>query len=153
MNNSISQLGFLCIFNLIGGIAIGTALRGVVRGKLSCNNFFFFVWGALFGGMPILYGIAEFQKGTSFVLPIQVAAFALPIIIVAFVSDEFFETLHSPNILSIVVGGTFLMIGCAIIATNIFEIKAIQEKLVAGGIFALSGGAVFLIGLVRILKS
>ena len=153
MNYPITQLGFICIFNLIGGIVIGLVLRGVMHGKFSCNTIFLLIWGVLFGGMPLLFGAEEFQKGAPLFLLVQVAAFGLPIVIVALISDEFFETLRSPNIASIAIGGAFLLIGIAILVTNSFEIKTLQEKLVAGGVFVLSGGCVFLIGLVRILKS
>jgi hypothetical protein len=153
MNSPISQLGFLCIFHLIGGAAVGYALRGVLRGKISCNSFFFFLWGALFGGIPLLFGIQESQKGAPYFFLVQSVVFATAILVVAFIPDEFLEILSSPNITSLAVGGLFLMIGIAMLVTDIFELKSLQEKLLGGGIFVLVGGAVLLRGLWLLLKS
>jgi hypothetical protein len=80
MSPSISQLGFLCVFHLIGGAALGYALRGVLRGNFSCNSFFFFLWGGLFGGIPLAFGIQEFQKGAPYFLAIQCVVFAIAIL-------------------------------------------------------------------------
>jgi len=153
MNNSITQLGFLCLFHLIGGAAIGSVLRGVLRGKFSCNSFFFLIWGGLFGGMPLLFGIQEFQKGAPYFLMVQFAVFATAILVVAFIPEDLLATLRSPNIFSIAIGGVFLTLGVAMLFTNIFELKGLPEKLLGGGIFILTGGAVFLIGLWRLIKS
>jgi hypothetical protein len=62
-------------------------------------------------------------------------------------------TLRSPNISRIAIGGVFLTLGVAMLFTNIFELKGLPEKLFVGGIFILTGGAVFLIGLWRLIKS
>ena len=153
MSPSVSQLGFLCVFHLIGGAALGYALRGVLRGNFSCNSFFFFLWGGLFGGIPLAFGIQEFQKGAPYVLAIQFVVFAIAILVVAFISDELLETFRSPNIFSIAVGGVFLLLGIAFLFTNIFDLKNWQDKLLGGGIFISTGGAVFLIGLWRIIKN
>jgi len=80
MSPSTSQLGFLCVFHLIGGAALGYALRGVLRGNFSCNSFFFFLWGGLFGGIPLAFGIQEFQKGAPYFLAIQCVVFAIAIL-------------------------------------------------------------------------
>ena len=153
MNNSITQLGFLCLFHLIGGAAIGSVLRGVLRGKFSCNSSFFLIWGGLFGVMPLLFGIQELQKGAPYSLMIEFAVLATAILVVAFIPEDLLATLRSPNIFSIAIGGIFLMLGVAMLFTNIFELKGLPEKLLGGGIFILSGGAVFLIGLWRLIKS
>jgi hypothetical protein len=153
MTVSITQLGFICLFNLIGGMVIGLALRGIKRGKLACNTFFMLIWGILFGGMPILFGIEEFQRGAPFLLLAQIASFVIPIGIITLISEEFFETLRSPNVICIMLGGLFLMLGIAILITNIFEIKTLSEKIVVSVIFLLSGGAVFIFGLVRLLRT
>jgi hypothetical protein len=153
MNDPITQLGFLCIFHLIGGAAIGSVVRGVLRAKFSCNSIFFLIWGGLFGGMPLWVGIQEYQKGTAYFLLVQFTVFAAAILVVAFISDGLMATLRSPNIFTIALGGVFLMLGVAMLFTNWFPLKTLQDKLLGGGIFIVSGGAVFLIGLWRILKS
>jgi len=153
MNNSITQLGFLCLFNLIGGAAIGSVLRSVLRGKFACNSFFFLIWGAGFGGLPLVFGIQEFQKGAPYFLMVQFAVFASAILVVALVPEDLLATLRSPNIFTIAIGGVFLTLGAAMLFTNIFELKGLPEKLLGGGIFILIGGAVFLIGLWRVIKS
>jgi hypothetical protein len=147
------QLGFLCIFHLIGGIALGSVLRGVLRGNFSCNSFFFLIWGAGFGGLPLVLGIQEFQKGTPYFLVVQCAVLVSAILVVAFISDELWVTLRSPNIFSIAIGGIFLLMGVVMVFTNFFPLKTLQDKLLGGGIFIVSGGVVFLIGLWRVIKS
>lgn len=47
MNGPLAQLGFLCLFHLIGGIALGAALRGLKNG-FSGNTLFFLIWGGMF---------------------------------------------------------------------------------------------------------
>jgi hypothetical protein len=153
MNNPIVQLGFLCIFHLIGGVALGSVLRGALRGNFSCNSFFFLIWGGGFGGMPLVFGIQEFQKGTPYFLVVQCAVLVIAILVVAFISDELLATLRSPNISSIAIGGVFLLLGMVMLFTNLFPLKTLQDKLLGGGIFIASGGAVFLIGLWRLIKS
>ncbi len=153
MNNSITQLGFLCIFNLIGGAAIGSVLRAVLRGKFSCNSIFFLIWGAGFGGLPLVFGIQEFQKGAPYFLAIQSAVFVIAILVVAIIPDELLATLRSPNIFTIGIGGVFLLLGTAMLFTNFLELKGLTEKLLGGGIFIVAGGAVFLLGLWRVIKS
>jgi hypothetical protein len=152
MNNSISQLGFLCIFHLLGGAAIGSVLRNVLRGKFACNSIFFLVWGGLFGGMPLVFGIQELQRGAPNFLAIQCAVFIAAIFVVALIPEDLMATLRSPNILSIAIGGVFLTLGAITLFTNVFTLKT-PEKLIGGGVFALTGGAVFLLGLWRIIKS
>jgi hypothetical protein len=153
MNDPITQLGFLCIFNLIGGAAIGSALRGALRGKFSCNSIFFVIWGGLFGGLPLVFGFQEMQKGTSNFLAIQSVVFAGSILVVALIPEDLMATLRSPDIVSVAIGGAFLSLGVIMLFTNLFPVKNLPEKLLGGGIFGLIGGAVFLIGLWRILKS
>ena len=153
MNNSITQLGFLCIFNLIGGAAIGSVLRSVLRGKFSCNSIFFLIWGTGFGGLPLVFGVQEFQKGASYFLLVQLAVFVTAILVVAFIPEDLLTTLRSPNIFAIAIGGVFLTLGVAMLFTNLFPLKTLQDKLLGGGIFILTGGAVFLIGLWRLIKS
>lgn len=153
MNDPITQLGFLCIFHLIGGAAIGSVLRGVLRAQFSCNSIFLLIWGGLFGGMPLVFGVQELQKETSYFLAIQSGVFITSILIVALIPEELMATLRSPNIASVAIGGIFLTLGVVMLFTNLFPLKSLPEKLLGGGIFALTGGVVFLIGLWRILKS
>jgi hypothetical protein len=153
MNNSITELGFLNLFHLLGGVAIGSVLRGALRGKFSCNSFFFLIWGGLFGGTPLVFGIQEFQKGAPYFLMIQFAVFAAAILVVAFIPEDLLATLRSHNIFSIAIGGVFLTLGVAMLFTNLFPLKTLQDKLLGGGIFILAGGAVLLIGLWRLIKS
>ena len=153
MNNPMTQLGLLCIFHLIGGAAMGSVLRDVLRAKFSCNSFFFLIWGGLFGGMPFVFGIQEFQQGAPYFLLIQFVVFIAAILVVAFIPNALLETLRSPNIFSSAIGGIFSLLGGVMLFTHLFPLKTLQDKLLGGGIFIVMGGAVFLIGLWRLIKS
>ena len=50
-------LGFLAIFQLIGGMAVGSALRPLLVGR-SEVSIGLLVWGLGFGGIPMLIGTA-----------------------------------------------------------------------------------------------
>jgi hypothetical protein len=152
MNDPIAQLGFLCVFHLLGGAAIGSVLRNALRGKFACNSIFFLVWGGLFGGMPLVFGVQELQKGAPNFLAIQFAVFIAAIFVVALIPEDLMTTLRSPNISIIAIGGVFLTLGALALFTNVFALKT-PEKLIGGGIFVLTGGAVFLLGLWCVIKS
>jgi hypothetical protein len=153
VNSSITQLGLLCIFHLIGGAAIGSVLRGALRGRFSCNAIFFLIWGGLFGGMPLVFGIQDLGKGTSDFLIVQVAVLGAAILAVALVPEDLLATLRSPSIFTLAIGGVFLTLGAVMLFTNLLPLKTLQDKMIGGGVFLLTGGAVFLIGLWRIVKS
>lgn len=153
MNASITQLVFLCLFHLLGGAAIGSVLRGAMRRQFSCNSLFLLVWGVGFGGLPFLFGIEELQNGAWYFLVIEIGVLLAGILIAAFISDELVETLRSPNIVSVGIGGGFLLIGMLVLFTNLLPQKSLQDKLLGGLSFTLMGGLAFLIGARRIFRS
>jgi hypothetical protein len=57
MNNleSLFPIGFLGLFQLIGGIALGNGLRSLISQR-SGAEFFLIIWGLGFGGIPLLIG-------------------------------------------------------------------------------------------------
>ncbi len=52
-------LAFFCLFNVIGGAALGNGLRGLLK-KTIMPSLFFVIWGGFFGGIPLVMGLAFF---------------------------------------------------------------------------------------------
>jgi hypothetical protein len=152
MNSAITQLGALCLFQLIGGAAIGSFVRALLRRSFSSTSFFFLIWGAFFGGIPIFFGVGQMQSGSPWFLVVQLAVFFGAIVLIAFISDELLSALRSGNTITIAIGGVFLVFGVIMLSGNISSMKSFPERLLGGGIFFLSGGAVFCLGLWRIIK-
>ena len=52
---ALFPIGFLAIFQLIGGIALGNGLRSLISKRGGAETFFI-IWGLGFGGIPLLIG-------------------------------------------------------------------------------------------------
>ncbi len=151
MNNPFAQLAFVCLFHLIGGIAIGSALRGL-RSGFSTNTIFFLVWGSIFGCVPLAVGWNEFGKtgGLGF-FALELGVLVAAILIAALMPDTLVESLKSPQVAPIAFGGLFVAIGIGVGA--IMAQSDLLPALFFGSCFAGAGGLVFVSGLTKLLKS
>ena len=151
MNSLFSQLGFVGLFHVIGGIAIGSALRGLRRG-FSGNTIFFLVWGGMFGCMPLAIGWNALNAaGKPEFFALELGMLIAAILITALMPDTMLESLKSPQVAPIAFGGLFLLIGIG--AGAIMIQTDLLPALVFGGCFAGAGGLVFISGLAKVLKS
>ena len=151
MNSPFIQLGFLSLFHIIGGIAIGSALRRLKSG-FSVAPLFFLVWGGMFGCMPLAIGANELSRsgGPAFFL-IELAVLAAAILATALMPDIMLETLKSPQVAPIALGGIFLLVGLGagalIIQTDLLP------GILFGGCFAGAGAISLASGVAKLLKS
>jgi hypothetical protein len=151
MTSPLAQVGFFSLFHLIGGIAIGSALRGL-RNGFSGNTIFFFVWGGMFGCMPLAIGWNAFgATGRPELFALEVGTLIAAILITAFMPDTMLESLKSPLVAPIAFGGLFMLIGIG--AGAIMIQTDLLPALLFGGCFAGAGGLVFISGLAKVLKS
>jgi hypothetical protein len=151
MNSLLAQLGFVSLFHVIGGIAIGSALRGL-RGGFSGGTIFLLVWGGMFGCLPLAIGWnALSATGRPDLFALELGILIAAILITALMPGSMLESLKSPQVAPIAFGGIFLLIGIG--AGAIMIQTDLLSALVFGGCFAGAGGLVFISGLAKVLKS
>ena len=151
MNSLLAQLGFVGLFHVIGGIAIGSALRGLRRG-FSGGTIFLLVWGGMFGCLPLAIGwnaLGATGKPDFFMLELGILIAA--ILITALMPDTMLESLKSPQVAPIAFGGLFVLIGVG--AGAIIVQTDLLPGIVFGGCFAGAGAISFVSGLAKLLKS
>lgn len=115
MNDLIGTLGFLTVFHLIGGLALGGTIRSWVRHRFSCRDLFLIFWGAMFGGLPLIMGIPLFlSHGAPLLAAVEVAILVGTIVVAVLVPDWFLEAYSGSKLIPLAMGGLFFLIGIAI---------------------------------------
>ncbi len=151
MNSAIGMLGFLSIFHIIGGVAVGGAVRHVIRGRIACNTPFIVMWGLIFGLAPLFIGFGWFSShGALAFIAVELVIFFGALAVVAFTPDWFVEAFDIPTLSGIAFGGLFLVIGIAVgvlLATNSEPFMAI----IFFGAFTGAGGLVLINGLHKLM--
>ncbi len=141
---------FLLPFHIGGGAAIGIALHRLFRGGIRSgslgNNVFLLIWGLLFGGMPLVFGLGQGR-----LLWLQIAIFGGTIVAVAFGYEWLRELYRQPGMFIASFGLAFFLIGVSIVITALQEGDATAPLfgLVFGGI----GGLILLAGVVMMLRT
>ncbi len=111
MNDPMIALGFVSIFHVIGGIVVGSTLRGLRHG-FPCGKIFLLFWGVLFGGMPLAIGAELFAKpGETYLFWIEILVLLGAILGGALVPSWVNENFDSTDLYPIGFGGVFLLIG------------------------------------------
>lgn len=152
MDPFVGTLGVLSLFHIIGGIALGTALRQLLHRRIACNALFLMVWGGMFGITPFLFGAVFFgPHGNLLYLGLEIATFIIPVLVVVLIPDWFLESFDSKRIVPVAMGALFVVIGIAIGFTTWSEniVMALLFLLVFGG----AGAYLFVTSLVEALKS
>ena len=152
MNGLFAVFGFLSLFCVIGGAALGGVVRTWRKGGPSVNSLFFVIWGGLFAGIPLTMGLALFAThGMVYLFGIQLGLFIGVILLVALVPDSFLDAFDVAKIAPVAFGGLFLLIGIvagvAMITTE--PCLAIVVFAAFGGI----GGLAFVQGIREALKT
>ncbi len=152
LDSPFGMLIFLCIFEVLGGAALGVALRGLVRRDFS--GLFFLIWGGGFAGIPLIIGAASFfamEAQTYFYA--QVFILLTTIVTVALLPTDFLQTRADGNSgeAGAIVGAVLTMIGGAVVLFNLTE--GLSIGLVIGGFFALLGVVILLRTAFGILRS
>lgn len=150
ITSGFALFGFVSIFHVIGGAAIGVGLRRLLRG-VSVQPIFLIVWGSFFGVVPLFIGAVELAaKGMPLFFAAEIAVLLGTILLVAFIPDWIAEAFQSQNIYLMLFGSVFLLAGIGA------GIAAWQEDVAAGlamlFIFGGAGALMFGIGLTKLLK-
>jgi hypothetical protein len=145
-------LAFLLPFHVGGGAALGVALHNTFKGGFSCSgvfqNGFLFLWGAMFGGIPLLFGLA---METPWFFAIELLTFVGAIVVVALGYDWLKDLYTNPGMFMGTFGLVFSLVGFGLAALMIGggEPSGGFIGLVFGGI----GGVLLLAGVLMMLRS
>ena len=149
MTELIGTLGFLSIFHILGGIALGSTVRGL-RNGFEGSKLFFLVWGSMFGCMPLAIGAQTFaEANTMYLFVIEILILAGAIAVTAFTPDWILESFTSPDVVTIEMGGLFLFIG-VVVGVSMLKTNPLLT-LLFGGTFAGAGAFLLYRGLRTIL--
>lgn len=108
-------LAFLFPFHVLGGAAVGFVVRRVIESgfKLTSltGNGFMLLWGAMFGGLPLFFGLA---MGSGLFFALQLVLFLGTAALVAW-QFEWLRDVYSLPAMWLASGGlVFLMIGLGV---------------------------------------
>ncbi|MGE5141720.1 MAG: hypothetical protein ACM3JD_19820 [Rudaea sp.] len=142
---------FFSLFHVIGGFVVGRGLRQILFGPRGAQLGFLFVWGLMFGGLPLCIG------GPIFVLSGAPQVFAAEVAIViaatfagAILKDEYLEAFTTPAVAGALFGGVFLLVGIALVTWGLP--RGIGEAATLGLLFTAAGLAVVVASLVSQLR-
>lgn len=152
MDDPFGLLLFLSLFEILGGAALGAALRGFLRRDFS--EIFFLIWGGGFAGIPFIIGAAMFlsEHQTTYFYAL-VFILLTPILTVGFLPGDFLEAGDKTSGAEglAIAGAVLLMMGGTVVLLNLRA--GIGVGLVVGVIVALVGVLLLLRTAVRILHS
>lgn len=132
METPLGLLGFLSIFHIIGGIALGSTFNRIVRDKrIGGQSIFFIVWGGMFGCMPLTMG----SQAAPWVLAAQIGILALAIIIPFALGGTLGEGFRQQGVQTVLFGGVFLVVGMAALG---MAIRLIPQDTAALGVLAFA---------------
>jgi hypothetical protein len=151
VNSQLGTLAFLSVFHVIGGVAIGSAVRGWLRGRFACRSLYLILWGAMFGLLPLVMGVMVFlPTGTVLFLGIQVGILLGTILVVALTPDWFVRAFDLQAMAPVLFGGLFFLVGVGMGVVTYGESPV--SALLVGGLFAAVGGLVMVGGLVKVFR-
>lgn len=149
-------MAFLLPFHLGGGLALGIALRRLVQGGFKLSNLtgngFLLVWGAMFGGLPLLFGLTA---GPAWFVTLQMATFLGTIFVVALCYEWLRDLYSHPAMFMATFGLFFLLVGTALTVSLLGQngTDGLFDGLFVGLIFAGVGGLITLAGVIWLLRS
>ena len=145
-------IAFLLPFHLGGGVALGIALHRMMQGGFRFSNLagngFLVIWGAMFGGLPLLFGLTA---APSWFVLLQLATLLGTIIVVALCYEWLRDLYSHPAMFMATFGLFFLLVGAALTVFVLGQGDA--DGLLVGLIFAGIGGLITLSGVLWLLRS
>lgn len=138
LNSAFGMLMFFGIFEVLGGAALGFALRGILRRDFS--GCFFLIWGGGFAGIPLIIGAATFSSlGQTTYFYAQLFVLVVTILTVALLPSDLFQGMSESGGMGggAIAGAIMMMIGGAVILLTLKE--GIGLALIIGGILAAVG--------------
>lgn len=147
LNETFGMMLFFSLFAVLGGAGVGAGLRQLLRRNMS--GLFFLVWGAGFGGIPLVIGAATFlPQAKPIYFYTQLFMFIMPMIVVTLLPDE---PLDASRDLGVAIGGAIMiMLGGMIILFTMQN--GVGIFLVAGGFIALLGAAFLIYAALGVLR-
>jgi hypothetical protein len=136
MDNPWIFIAFLSVFHILGGAAVGIALRDVRLGDKP--NMMLLIWGLLFGGLPLAAAI-----GSPIILPFQLGELILAGGSTFFFWDRMQELLEQTGVVVILLAGVFFLVGCGAVGLLVQ-----QREFLTAFLFGLTFGGAGLGGLV-----
>lgn len=148
LDSPVFLLGFLSLFHIVGGSVVGATLRNMRQAGLSgvTNQGCLLVWGVMFGGLPLLFGLAAFREyGDWWLLPTQITILIATILIVFLLGSSLREMLGQESVKWLGAGG-FLAITGMLTASILMGQKLGWWGAVFGLVFVGAGVAIFVRG-------
>ena len=134
-----------------GGTAVGVALRRIHQERSNLPNLFragfLLVWGALFGGLPLLWGLTTLPR---WFLWVQLAVFLGTIALVALRYEWLRELYGQPGMAEASIGFAGLLVGGGLTASVLSS--GSLSGVLAGLIVCGLGGALTLDGVRKLLR-
>lgn len=142
---------FLLPFHVLGGAALGIALGRVIRNGFKLKNLvgngFLFLWGGMFGGIPLPIGLAV---GSASFFFLQLGVLVGTILLVAWQFEFLLNLYKLPEMWIATFGFVFFVIGVGIAASLLSE--GDSSGLFFGLIFGGTGGCLVLGGVWSMLR-
>ncbi len=137
---AFAALLFFCVFEVLGGGAIGTYVRTLLRREPPGATIFFLIWGAGFGGIPLLVGGATLLTSERPILFFaQLFVFVMAIVLVALMPSEAFAQDAGNSLPTALVGATLSMFGAALVLLTLQDGIGVATWI--GAAVALGGAA------------
>ncbi len=138
LQSALFMMAFLGIFQVIGGLAIGSGLRGLrTHGG---SSLFLLIWGAGFGGIPLLMSllILALSNYPLFAL-IGPIVFLGAIGFSIFLLPRLLQDFDAGTLITLGMGAIFLFVGLGVGVLLLLQ-RQFGMALIFGGIFTLVGG-------------
>jgi len=159
-DNPLWILGFLSLFHIIGGIALGNAVRNIWRAIRNQGentswggSIFFVVWGSMFGCMPFVFGLDPALP--NWFLPAQLLIWGTPFILSAVFGRAILDwasPLFNVGTGLMAFGGIFMFAGL-LAGYFTFSDGELFQAMLLGGIFGVIGLGIFILGLANLFKN
>lgn len=145
-------LSLLVPFHVAGGAALGIALRNLFQGGFKPSKIFqhgfFLVWGSMFGGIPLAFGLA---LGAGWVIALQLCIFVGTIAFVILRYPWLRDLYSQPGMFVATFGLGFFVVGIAV-GSLLTDAEAPIGLLLAL-IFGVTGAVITGIGVWLLLRS
>ncbi len=147
IENPPIALVFLSLFHLLGGGALGIALRGLrAAGRQGCRtNIGLAIWGLMFGGFPLALGLQIPE-----LLAIQLAELGIACLTTFFFWERIRELLARPEVMLTLFGGILFSAGCGAAGALLMQDDWLMAALF-GVLFGGAGAGMIYLGLRRAL--
>jgi len=147
-------LAFLSLFHIIGGTVFGSTLKKMHQDGLSGvrNSGCLLIWGVMFGGMPLAFGLTEFaESGIIWLFPAQLTIFAGAILI-TYLFGTYIKSILDQKSIKLMAGGGFFFIAGGFPAYISSQEAPWWVSALIGILFCGSGVLLFVQGLRIALK-